>query len=781
MKPEIDLLTCDKEPIHLLGKIQSNGCLIAFDKNSVKLTFKSANADSFFNSNELNNKLNFLDLFDLEFYNYIQNLIKKPFFNELYPNRIKLNNNFYNCFISNGLNHFVLEFEVANEQSKSNLLNKINNISFTFKNIKTKNQLYATLVNEFKSLFDFDRIMIYKFDEKGDGEIVAEEKSFGLESFFGLKYPATDIPQQARKLYLTNISRSIDNVNDPGIEIIKTGTDTNELDLSYSVYRSVSPVHIQYLKNMGVTATHAISIIIDDSLWGMVIFHHYSGAKYLDFENRMAAQILTLHATQTIELIENLEKEQSSILMEKICQKIKNANIELSIFNTIQSCWDILSKEMKSCGFTIIRNNIIENHDYTPDSIQLKELHNKIEKSAFIHCDSIKNHYELNLNNNIAGFVRIGLVENENEYLYFWRLEKEKEVNWAGNPEKAMSYSEINNRLVLTPRSSFQLWKENVKFHSIPWTKDDLNNTKLINEAITSFLINKFSFYIKNNHQSIDTEVTLQQLLKQKTEELYRLNQKLQEEFEENKKYQEQLEIAKKAGDQLNHLKSNFIANMSHEIKTPINGILGLANLISKDDDNKEELKEFGGLIEESCKRLINTVNRILSVSKIENKEVDIQFENIKLENIVQDIIKPLKVLAEEKQQHLILIIQNPEFTFITDQHYFRQILSNLISNAIKYTNVKGTIELNFKQINEEGKDFLYFTVEDNGIGIDAKIINKIFDPFFTEADIPRQLDDSSGLGLYLVKNYLEYLNGTIEVKSEKSKGSLFSVKIPLI
>jgi len=116
----------------------------------------------------------------------------------------------------------------------------------------------------------------------------------------------------------------------------------------------------------------------------------------------------------------------------------------------------------------------------------------------------------------------------------------------------------------------------------------------------------------------------------------------------------------------------------------------------------------------------------------------------------------------------------------ITDKHYLGQIITNLVSNAIKYTQEKGLIEINLKEIFQDGKPMLYFSVEDNGIGMESEAVDKIFDPFFTEKEVTKVSDNSSGLGLYLVKNYLQYLKGHITVKSEKGKGSIFCVTIPI-
>lgn len=227
-------------------------------------------------------------------------------------------------------------------------------------------------------------------------------------------------------------------------------------------------------------------------------------------------------------------------------------------------------------------------------------------------------------------------------------------------------------------------------------------------------------------------------------------------------------------------MKSHFISNLSHEIRTPINGIIGLAQLIVQDHENAEEVQAFANLILDCSNRLSETVNRVLSVSRIENDAMPVQFENIEVIGFMKKLIKPLTILANQKAQNIIFNSHSEELNMVSDKHYLGQIFTNLVSNAIKYTQEKGKIEINIKEVFQNNKSMFYFSVEDNGIGMERKVIDKIFDPFFTEKEVTKMSDNSVGLGLYLVKNYLQYLKGDITVKSEKGIGSLFYVTIPI-
>lgn len=787
MQSSLNISSCDTEPIHLLGKIQSHGCLLAFKKKTFLLTHASTNAHSFFSDIPKLSFTHLQNIFGADFFKYVQDLCKKQFYNELYPHKVIVNNQSFRCYIADTEENIIVEIEEDINQGETEFvfINKFNEIASAIRNAPSFDVLSATVVHTMKQHFGFDRVMMYVFDELNDGLVVAEEKEFGLDSFLGLKYPAADIPKQARTLYLTNISRAVNDINDEGLAIDCFLPEVHELDLSYSVFRSVSPIHIQYLQNMGVTATHAISLVIQNKLWGMILFHNYNSPKYLDFNNHLLAQILAMNTAQAIELLEIKNGKENSNQIDNILEKIKFSDLISGVSDLITHNWLLISKQFKSCGFSILEDNtVIYSYADTPNKELLAQLHSHITKDGTKkkqqHSDKIKELLPFWKDDSIVGFLCLNIAYNLGKYIYIWRKAKIQTINWAGNPEKSMSVDETNNRVVLTPRSSFALWQQKVKDKSLPWLIQDLSFATTLNEAIINMEIKKNSELIIKNKELINKKSVLAVLLSQKTDELYKLNLQLQDELYDNQKYQRELEIAKKAGEQLNKMKSHFISNLSHEIRTPINGIIGLAQLIVQDHENAEEVQAFANLILDCSNRLSETVNRVLSVSRIENDAMPVQFENIEVIGFMKKLIKPLTILANQKAQNIIINSHSEELNMVSDKHYLGQIFTNLVSNAIKYTQEKGKIEINIKEVFQNNKSMFYFSVEDNGIGMERKVIDKIFDPFFTEKEVTKMSDNSVGLGLYLVKNYLQYLKGDITVKSEKGIGSLFYVTIPI-
>jgi light-regulated signal transduction histidine kinase (bacteriophytochrome) len=785
---DIDFSECDKEPIHLLGRIQSHGFLLAFSKGPKSLKYISQNINEVFDSSKISEQTVLGDLFDAQVVQFFDKLKDDNFYNVLYENKISIKGKQYLLFFSNSNEDIVIELEAQSDNNTSyESFNLLKSITRDIKDCRTLENLANTTALFLKDFTGFDRIMIYQFDDKGDGEVIAEEKSIGLSSFLGLKYPATDIPKQARKLYLTNLSRSIHDTGDEGIPVESLKKSDNTLDLSYSVYRSVSPVHIQYLKNMGVAATHVVSIIIDNELWGMLICHHYEGEKYLNFNSRFLLELIAGYFSNKISLLDiealrRHEKKHNDILY-----NINLHESEEGFESILVDNWKGIKKQLDVCGFTVYnKHEKTYSHGITPEASEILKIHNAIdekwesefEKNIF-YADSIKSMLKNWQNNEVAGCVCLVISADLGKYVHFWKTAKEHVVNWAGNPEKAMTIEQKNDRMVLSPRSSFDIWKQKEKEKSLPWVP----HQKVFLEKLHKLFIRKELKHYKNifdeKSKLAKKGEQLRILVEEKSDELERLNRKLKDQLKSNKKYQKQLEIALKTGEEINQLKSKILSNVSHEIRTPITSIIGISKIILMDAELQPNHKELIEMTLKSSERLLNTVNKILLASEVDSDYKSVHIEKVEIISFSESIIQSLKHDADKKQISLIFLHQNSELYFYTDQHYYSQILYNLVNNAIKYTPHNGKIEVNVKTIRKKDIDYVSLTVEDNGIGLEEDKIDRIFEPYFTISDTTHQADKSTGLGLYIVKNNLKLLGGDISLESVKGKGSIFKVLIP--
>jgi signal transduction histidine kinase len=234
---------------------------------------------------------------------------------------------------------------------------------------------------------------------------------------------------------------------------------------------------------------------------------------------------------------------------------------------------------------------------------------------------------------------------------------------------------------------------------------------------------------------------------------------------------------AKAKAEKSDRLKTAFLANMSHEIRTPMNGIIGFAELLKEPNLSGDELQAYIGIIEKSGQRMLDIINDIIDISKIEAGLMQVHISEVDINEKLNEIYTLFKREAQEKQIDLLLKNKHSseEITAQTDKEKLFAILSNLVKNAIKYTN-KGSVILSF----EKDESALIFTVKDSGIGISQNRLDDIFERFMQEELSGPFTDRGAGLGLSIVKEYTNMLNGRIEVKSKKSKGSIFNVIIPL-
>ena len=230
---------------------------------------------------------------------------------------------------------------------------------------------------------------------------------------------------------------------------------------------------------------------------------------------------------------------------------------------------------------------------------------------------------------------------------------------------------------------------------------------------------------------------------------------------------------AKEKVEELSKLKTNFLANMSHEIRTPLNGILGFAGIL-KDDLKNVEQKRFAEIIEKSGNRLLETLDLILNFAKLEAEKQDINYSNVKIEDIIYDTIYTFEKMASLKGIYLNSVIKVKNFNTKSDERFISQILNNLVNNAIKFTNTGGVIV----ELSKENNNAV-IKVIDTGIGIVKDDLEVIFEEFRQESEGFARSFEGTGLGLSITKKFVELMKGKISVESEKGKGSVFIVTLP--
>ena len=295
-----NLTNCDREQIHIPGLIQPHGLLLVLQEPEFKILQVSNNTLQFLGVNPqelLDQALS--ELLDEQQIELIRQCLEKRF-ETVNPLKLTINTHQglkrFDGIVHRSNQVIILELEPIDILEDFSIFNFHHLVAPRINRMRNAADLVSLLpiiVEEVRQLTGFDRVMIYQFDGDGSGSVIAESKQAHLQAFLGLCYPDSDIPKQAKKLYTLNSIRLIPDVNYQAVEIIPAHNQLSAqpLDLSFSVLRSVSPLHIEYLQNMGVTASMSISIIKNKQLWGLIACHHYQ-PKYLSYEFRTVCEFL---------------------------------------------------------------------------------------------------------------------------------------------------------------------------------------------------------------------------------------------------------------------------------------------------------------------------------------------------------------------------------------------------------------------------------------------------------------------------------------------------------
>ena len=316
----------------------------------------------------------------------------------------------------------------------------------------------------------------------------------------------------------------------------------------------------------------------------------------------------------------------------------------------------------------------------------------------------------------------------------------------------------------------------------------NFSNTKKILDIIIAATILNLFIYLYYYRRWVYRPVKLITNILEKTDEKSILNLKKSRDefghignlFEENNNQRKQLVIAKEKAEESDKLKSSFLANLSHEIRTPMNAIMGFSDLLKDGNLNEKEKSDYLKIIRNSGKNLIGIIEDLIEMSKIDSRQISPNYKSLDLDKCISELYHSIKITIPEEKDVLFSVFKNPEApkkNIITDEIKFKQILTNLITNAIKFTK-KGQVTIGYTI--DEIAEKIKVWVEDSGFGIDEDNQKIIFDRFRRiEDDFTIEIS-GLGLGLSITKAYVELLGGTIDVQSTLGKGSIFSFTIPL-
>jgi len=342
-------------------------------------------------------------------------------------------------------------------------------------------------------LTGYDRVMVYKFDPDGHGKIIAEARDPRLESLLGHHYPASDIPQRARELYLRTRVRLLVDVHYEAVPLVprlqpETG---QELDMSLCQLRSMSPLHLQYLKNMGVAATLVVSLVREGRLWGLIAAHHYA-PRHLGYALRASCDLLSEVISTRIAAIENYAHAQVAMLVQRLEQRLIEAT-------SIEGDWRLalfrnpgtLLQPLEATGAALFHDGEILTTGEVPSTPELRGLMRWVDAQPDempFACSAIAqaNPDFDSLTPMASGVLAVRLSSTRPDYLMWFRKEQLQTVTWAGDPTKPTIG---DSPLELSPRRSFAAWSEIVRGTALPWSDSELALARAIGIALVDIIV----------------------------------------------------------------------------------------------------------------------------------------------------------------------------------------------------------------------------------------------------------------------------------------------------
>ncbi|MAQ46186.1 MAG: two-component system sensor histidine kinase/response regulator [Confluentimicrobium sp.] len=478
---QVDLTNCDRDPIHIIGAVQSFGCLIAVSSDWI-VQHASDNVadilglpDSDLVGLSLNEFLSQQALHDLR--GKVQVADRTEAVARMFGYDLFDDGRLFDVALHRSNRSMVFEFEPAPASRPREDLSFVQPMMRRVAQRETLEGMCQEATRSLRALTGFDRVMCYRFAADGCGEVIAETVTPGREPFLGLRYPASDIPQQARELYIRNPLRLVVDIDAPRAEIRPTLNPHGEpLDLSQSVTRALSPIHLEYLRNMGVRASMSVSILRKGKLWGLFACHHYDG-HYIDFELRTAvelfAQIFSYELSQSETELELSEITRARGLHDRLMARISDGASLADEFGAIA---EDISSVIAHDGIAIYSEGRYEAHGSAPteeEFLGLARFLNTATPSSVFATDALSEIYPAaaGFTDRVAGLLALPVSRQPRDYIVLFRREVARSVRWAGNPDKAVTLGPNGARL--TPRKSFEAWQQIVKGKSAPWLSSE--------------------------------------------------------------------------------------------------------------------------------------------------------------------------------------------------------------------------------------------------------------------------------------------------------------------
>jgi light-regulated signal transduction histidine kinase (bacteriophytochrome) len=735
---EADLLQCAAEPIHIPGAIQPHGVLLVLDPGSLTIVQAAVGAPSFGTAPDELLGRPLRAILPASAHALVETLAERvPADGPVFLGALDLNGPEapgFNAVAHRSDGAIVLELEERAEQEPhtfEELYPSLRDLLAQIETSSTVEELCALGAREVRRITGLDRVLIYRFDPDWNGEVIGESRNEALPSYLGLRFPASDIPAQARELYGLNRLRLISSADYVPAPIRPTLNPLTgrPIDLSFSVLRSVSPVHLEYMRNMGTGASMSVSLLRDGRLWGLISCHNrephrvpYHVRTACDFVGQiLSLQIASREHAASAERRSALRAIQARLLAHMASEDDFRAGLV--------DHPDALLGLTGAAGAAVVSDQGVALVGDTPSQEEVEKIAAWLRGSAgdLFSTDSLNTEMPDSgrLIGRASGLLAISISKLHPSYVLWFRPEVVQTVRWGGDPTKPVRV-EADGPPRLHPRKSFEIWRETVSGRSEAWDPTQVDAANELRTAIVDIVL-----------RNAEETAAL-------SEELSRSNKELEA----------------------------FSYSVSHDLRAPFRHVVGYAELLKLNEGSAltERAHRYIDTIIEAAVSAGTLVDNLLSFSQL--GRATLQRAAVDMDAVVSEV-RP-RIELSQPGRRIEWRIQ-PLPAAYGDRSMLAAIFQNLLENAVKFTRDRETAEIEVGAQPREHETVYW--VADNGAGFDMTYADKMFGVFqrlHRIEDFP-----GTGIGLANVKRIVERHGGRVWAEGEVDRGAKVLFALP--
>jgi two-component system, chemotaxis family, sensor kinase Cph1 len=627
----------------------------------------------------------------------------------------------------------MLEFEALSASAPSDLRHlyrQVGDFLLKLNNAATIDEMSRLACQDIRAVTGFGRVMVYQFDRDGHGHVLAESRDPAYHSYLGQRFPASDIPRQARELYMLNRIRLIQDANYAPARLVPATNPVTGApnDLSFAALRSVSPVHLQYMRNMGTLASMSVSLMVKGQLWGLISCHNEAPCP-VPFDNRTACEQLGQILAMCIESREDAEELTFRLDVRRIMVSMLAGLTQSADFlDNMSSVFPSLLRFARAGGAAIVLDDRLLTYGDAPPQDAIRDLVAWLGMNAHgdvYHTDRLAAAYPCAaaLSANASGLLAMPISRIHKHYLLWFRPEVVHTIDWAGNP---YDKPPAGGPAQLSPRTSFETWRETIHGTSTPWHTAEIELALEFRSALIGIALERA------------------EQMAELAEELGRANKELEA----------------------------FSYSVSHDLRAPLRHIVGFSDLLleAAGNDSLEKRQRFLKNIKESARLAGKLVDDLLSFSQM--GRAALRPTRFELKDMVRSCMDKLALDTRGRSIEwdigaLPALRGDPTFLHLA--------LYNLMSNAVKFTGQKERAVIRISAA-EHAHEWI-ISVADNGAGFNMEYVHKLFGVF---QRLHRMEDfQGTGIGLANVRRIVERHGGRVWAESSPGQGATFSFSIP--